>query len=170
MCVCVCVRACARAPACVCVCAKCDPFLPDALISSSNFPNFFSHTKIPIRCLWTAFCVPLSYIFFTKNNTLNGVCMLNVTAAHWNNICYWGDSAIVSLSHLSQWAYSVQLANLTHGVHWVEQQQAGRGEGVEWRGREWSGGQGRVPDCLGGLSRVGISSRSTRPWNGQPPS
>ena len=69
-------------------------------------------------------------------------------------------------------------------------QQAGRGEGVEWRGREWSGGdgsgvegrvgegrggegragQGRVPDCLGGLSRVGISSHSTRPWNGQPPS
>ena len=53
-------------------------------------------------------------------------------------------------------------------------------EGVEWRGREWSegegrggkgrAGQGRVPDCLGGLSRVGISSRSTRPWNGQPPS
>ena len=47
-------------------------------------------------------------------------------------------------------------------------------------GREWSGGegrggkgragQGRVPDCLGGLSRVGISSRSTHPWNGQPPS
>ena len=61
----------------------------------------------------------------------------------------------------------------------------GRGEGVEWSGGEWSGvegtgvewtggkgraGQGRVPDCLGGLSRVGISSRSTRPWNGQPPS
>ena len=23
---------------------------------------------------------------------------------------------------------------------------------------------------IGGLSRVGISSRSTRPWNGQPPS
>ena len=46
----------------------------------------------------------------------------------------------------------------------------GRGEGVEWRGREGRGGQGRVPDCLGGLSRVGISSRSTRPWNGQPPS
>ena len=51
---------------------------------------------------------------------------------------------------------------------------------MEWRGREWSGGerregegragQGRVPDCLRGLSRVGISSRSTRPWNGQPPS
>ena len=55
-------------------------------------------------------------------------------------------------------------------------QQAGRGEGVEWRGQEWSGGdgsgvegrggegrggqgragQGRVPDCLGGLSRVGF--------------
>ena len=54
------------------------------------------------------------------------------------------------------------------------------GTGVEWsgvegrggKGREGKGraGQGRVPDCLGGLSRVGISSRSTRPWNGQPPS
>ena len=61
---------------------------------------------------------------------------------------------------------------------------------MEWRGRDWSGvegrggegrggegregegraGQGRAPDCLGGLSRVGVSSRSTRPWNGQPPS
>ena len=49
------------------------------------------------------------------------------------------------------------------------------GSGVEWMGVEWRGGkgragQGRVPDCLGGLSRVRISSRSTRPWNGQPPS
>ena len=44
----------------------------------------------------------------------------------------------------------------------------GDGSGVE--GREGGAGQGRVPDCLGGLSRVGISSRSTRPWNGQPPS
>ena len=49
------------------------------------------------------------------------------------------------------------------------------GTGVEWRGgkgRAGQGraGQGRVPDCLGGLSRVGISSHSTRPWNGQPPS
>ena len=40
-------------------------------------------------------------------------------------------------------------------------------EGREGEGRA---GQGRVPDCLGGLSRVRISSRSTRPWNGQPPS
>ena len=42
------------------------------------------------------------------------------------------------------------------------------GTGVEWRGGEGGegegrAGQGRVPDCLGGLSRVGISSRSTRP-------
>ena len=49
------------------------------------------------------------------------------------------------------------------------------GSGGEWSGGEGRGGQGRagqgrVPDCLGGLSRVGISSRSTRPWNGQPPS
>ena len=49
------------------------------------------------------------------------------------------------------------------------------GSGVDGRagqGRAGQGraGQGRVPDCLGGLSRVGISSRSTHPWNGQPPS
>ena len=44
------------------------------------------------------------------------------------------------------------------------------GTGVEGRGGKGRAGQGRVPDCLGGLSRVGISSRSTRPWNGQPPS
>ena len=44
------------------------------------------------------------------------------------------------------------------------------GRGGEGRGGEGRAGQGRVPDCLGGLSRVGISSRSTRPWNGQPPS
>ena len=41
---------------------------------------------------------------------------------------------------------------------------------MEGRGGEGRGGQGMVPDCLDGLSRVGISSRSTRPWNGQPPS
>ena len=46
------------------------------------------------------------------------------------------------------------------------------GTGVEWsggEGREGEGraGQGKLPDCLGGLSRVWISSRSTRPWNGQ---
>ena len=51
----------------------------------------------------------------------------------------------------------------------------GDGSGVEGRGGKGRGGegragQGRVPDCLGGLSRVGISSRSTRTWNGQPPS
>ena len=44
------------------------------------------------------------------------------------------------------------------------------GTGVDGSGGEGRAGQGRVPDCLGGLSRVGISSRSTRPWNGQPPS
>ena len=51
-----------------------------------------------------------------------------------------------------QWAYSVQLANLTNGVHWDGQQQAaegrewsgGDGSGVEWRGGEGRGGQGRA--------------------------
>ena len=52
------------------------------------------------------------------------------------------------------------------GVEW----RGGEGRGGEGRGGEDRAGQGRVPDCLGGLSRVGISSRSTRPWNGQPPS
>ena len=44
------------------------------------------------------------------------------------------------------------------------------GSGGEGREEEGMAGQGRVPDCLGGLSRVGISSRSTRPLNGHPPS
>ena len=43
------------------------------------------------------------------------------------------------------------------------------GRGGKGRAGQGRAGQGRVPDCLGGLSRVGISSRSTRPWNGQPP-
>ena len=63
-------------------------------------------------------------------------------------------------------------------LRWTAEQQAaegrewsgGDGSGVEGRGGKGRAGQGRVPDCLGGLSRVGISSRSTRPWNGQPPS
>ena len=50
----------------------------------------------------------------------------------------------------------------------------GDGSGGEGRGGQGRAGQGRAgqgrADCLGGLSRVGISSRSTRPWNGQPPS
>ena len=111
--------------------------------------------------------------------------MLNVTAAHWNNICYWGDSAIVSLPHLDR-RDTMGLFSSTRQPHTrcaLRCTAAGRqrggsgveGTGVEWRGGEGRGGegraeQGRVPDCLGGLSRVGISSRSTRPWNGQPPS
>ena len=47
---------------------------------------------------------------------------------------------------------------------------AGQGRAGQGRAGQGRAGQGRVPDCLGGLSRVGISSRSTRPWNGQPPS
>ena len=72
----------------------------------------------------------------------------------------------------------------------IEMNSSRQAEGREWSGGDGSGGEGRagkgragqgragqgragqgwVPDCLGGLSRVGISSRSTRPWNGQPPS
>ena len=53
----------------------------------------------------------------------------------------------------TQWAYSVQLANLTHGVHCDGQQQAGRGEGVEGTGVEWRGGEGR-----GGQGRAGCQT------------
>ena len=31
-----------------------------------TFRKFCSNSKIPIRCLWTAFCVPLSFIFYEK--------------------------------------------------------------------------------------------------------
>ena len=68
------------------------------------------------------------------------------------------------------------LSRQAEGREWSGGDRSGvEGTGVEWRGGEGRGGQGRagqgrVPDCLGGLSRVGISSRSTRPWNGQPPS
>ena len=63
------------------------------------------------------------------------------------------------------------LSRQAEGREWSGGDRSGvEGTGVEWRGGKGRAGQGRVPDCLGGLSRVGISSRSTRPWNGQPPS
>ena len=34
-------------------------------------------------------------------------------------------------------------------------QQAGRGEGVEWRGQEWSGGDGNGVEGRGGEGRAG---------------
>ena len=65
-----------------CVCAKCDPFLP----SRSHFffkrpENFVRIAKFPYAAFGPLFAFHCP-IFFTKNNTLNGVCMLNVTAAH----------------------------------------------------------------------------------------
>ena len=53
---------------CVCVCVRkmwpISALTPSFLLQTSRI--FFSHSKIPIRCLWTAFCVPLSYIFYEK--------------------------------------------------------------------------------------------------------
>ena len=73
-CVCMCVF--------VCVCAKCDLFLPVRSHFFFKLPEFFFRiAKFP----YAAFGPPFAFhcpIFFTKNNTLNGVCMLNVTAAH----------------------------------------------------------------------------------------
>ena len=57
-------------------------FCPDALISSSNFPRKkIRIAKFPYAAFGPLFAFHCP-IFFTKNNTLNGVCMLNVTAAH----------------------------------------------------------------------------------------
>ena len=51
----------------VCQCAQFDQFLPArSHFESKRREKFSSHSKIPIRCLWTAFCVPLSCIFYEK--------------------------------------------------------------------------------------------------------
>ena len=67
---------------CVCVCAKCDPFLPLRFHFFFKLPDFFFRiAKFPYAAFGPLFAFHCP-IFFTKNNTLNGVCMLNVTAAH----------------------------------------------------------------------------------------
>ena len=50
---------------CVCQCAKFDKFLPARSHFDSKRPE---NSKIPIRCLWTAFCVPLSFICYEKQS------------------------------------------------------------------------------------------------------
>ena len=82
--------------------------------------------------------------------------MLNVTAAHRNNICYWGDSAIVPLPHLDR-RDTMGLFSSTRQPHTrcalrciaAGRQRGGsgvEGTGVEWRGGGWKGraGQGRA--------------------------
>ena len=67
---------------CVCVCAKCDPFLPLRFHFFFKLPEFFFRiAKFPYAAFGPLFAFHCP-IFFTKNNTLNGVCILNVTAAH----------------------------------------------------------------------------------------
>ena len=84
MCVCVCVCVCVWVCVCVfvCVCAKCDPFLPVRSHFFFKLPElFFRIAKFPYAAFGPLFAFHCP-IFFTKNNTLNGVCMLNETAAH----------------------------------------------------------------------------------------
>ena len=51
--------------------AKFEQFLPVRSHFDTKRPvHFFSHSNFPIPYLWTAFCVPLSFVFFTKNNNL----------------------------------------------------------------------------------------------------
>ena len=67
---------------CVCVSAKCDPFQPLRSHFFFKLPEFFFRiAKFPYAAFGPLFAFHCP-IFFTKNNTLNGVCMLNVTAAH----------------------------------------------------------------------------------------
>ena len=67
---------------CVCVSAKCDPFLPLRSHFFFKLPEFFFRiAKFPYAAFGPLFAFHCP-IFFTINNTLNGVCMLNVTAAH----------------------------------------------------------------------------------------
>ena len=67
---------------CVCVCAKCDPFLPSRFHFFFKLPEFFFRiAKFPYAAFGPLFAFHCPKLF-TKNNTLNGVCMLNVTAAH----------------------------------------------------------------------------------------
>ena len=84
--------------------------------------------------------------------------MLNVTAAHLNNICYWRDYAIVSLRHLD----SRETMGVFSSTGQPHKQCAlrrtaagGRGEGVEWSGVEWSGGDGSGVEWRGGEGRAG---------------
>ena len=73
MCVCV----------CVCVCAKGDIFLPVRFHFFFKRPeNFVRIAKFLYAAFGPLFAFHCPIFFFTKNNTLNGVCMLNVTAAH----------------------------------------------------------------------------------------
>ena len=127
------------------MCAKCDPFLP--LRSHFFFKrpeNFVRIAKFPYAAFGPLFAFHCP-ILFTKNNTLNGVCMLNVTTAHLNNICYWGDSAIVSLPHLDR-RDTMGLFSSTRQPHTrcaLRCTAAGRqrgGSGVEWTGVEGRAG------------------------------
>ena len=68
--------------ACVCVSSTFDQFLPVRFYFFSKRPeNCVRIAKFPYAAFGPLFAFHCP-IFFTKNNTLNGVCMLNVTAAH----------------------------------------------------------------------------------------
>ena len=55
-----------RSRVCVCVC-KIGPISARTLsFQHQTSRNFFSHNNFPIPYLWTAFCVPLSFIFLRK--------------------------------------------------------------------------------------------------------
>ena len=58
---------------CVCVCVSVCKSWPISAHTLSfriqTFRKCCSHSKIPIRCLWTALCVPLTFIV-TSNNDL----------------------------------------------------------------------------------------------------
>ena len=48
------------------VCAKFDQFTRTLSFRHQTSRKFFSHSNFPIPYLWTAFCVPLSFVFYEK--------------------------------------------------------------------------------------------------------
>ena len=140
----------------MCVCAKCDPFLP----SRSHFffkrpENFVRIAKFPYAAFGPLFAFHCPIFLYEKQYfewSMYAEC----------NICYWGDSAIVSLPHLDR-RDTMGLFSSTRQPHTrcaLRCTAAGRqrgGSGVEGTGVEWSGGEGRE-----GEGRAGQGARLLR--------
>ena len=89
MCVCV----------CVCVC-KIGPISARTLsFRHQTSRKFFSHSNFPIPYLWTAFCVPLSFVFYEKNNNLEWRNVLKTLTVMCVCVCAKFDQFLPVRSH-----------------------------------------------------------------------
>ena len=105
----------ARVRACVCVCV-CKIWPISALTFSFRLQTsrkFCSHSKIPIRCLWTAFCVPLSFIFYEKQPfrmqssrfAASPLALFSIWMRVFYRRCRHGYTAVATLT--ARWRYSI---------------------------------------------------------------